>query len=329
MIIDTHGHVVAPAEVYSYQAQLVASRNNPDLGAPHIDDALLEQSVASHLETLRKVGTDIQFISPRPYHMMHSLQPYTVVQAWTRFVNDIIAQEVRLHPDVYRGVAALPESPTVAPSEWVSELERCVREYHFVGCLLNPDPTEAQGTPPGLGERYWYPVYEKLVELNVPALIHSASSASPRESYTLHFINEESIAILSLLESDVFRDFPDLKIVVAHSGGAIPYQMGRFRAWAYRRHLPETFDESLRHLYFDTCNYSKDSLELLIKTVGADRVLFGTENPGTGTVIDPATGRTFDDVKPMIDSIEWLSAADRQLIYEDNARKVYSRAFNK
>ena len=140
-------------------------------------------------------------------------------------------------------------------------------ELGFVGCLLNPDPNEGDGTaPPGLGDRYWYPLYEKLCELDVPAMIHSASCSAPRESYSLHFINEESIAVLGLLTSKVLDDFPELKIVVAHGGGAIPYQLGRFRA----RNLKlgaEDFAVRLRRLHFDTVLYSVDALELLHELV--------------------------------------------------------------
>jgi 4-oxalmesaconate hydratase len=233
-----------------------------------------------------------------------------------------------MFPDRLRGVAGLPQYRDASPENCLEELERTVNELGFVGCLLNPDPTEGDATPPpGLGDPFWYPLYKRMVALDVPALIHSASSCCPRESYTLKFINEESIAIISLLESRVFEDFPKLRIVVAHGGGAIPYQMGRFRAWTLRRKEPETFDQKLRKLYFDTCNYSKDSLELLFRTVGVDRCLFGTESPGTGSVHNPETGFDFDDLKPLIEQIDWLSDDDRHAIFEGNARKVYPRAF--
>ncbi|HEY3118770.1 MAG TPA: amidohydrolase family protein, partial [Chloroflexota bacterium] len=168
---------------------------------------------------------------------------------------------------------------------------------------------------------------EKLVELDVPAMIHPAQFVG-REPYTLHFINEESIAIISLLESRVFLDFPTLKIIISHGGGSIPYQMGRFRAFydrPGRRELDaiERFEESIHRVYFDTCLYSKEALELLIKVVGPDNCLFGTERPGTGSAIDPATGRSMDDIKPLIDSIEGLSDAHRAKIYEGNARKLF------
>jgi 4-oxalmesaconate hydratase len=187
------------------------------------------------------------------------------------------------------------------------------------------DPTEGDAAPPpGLGDPFWYPLYEKLCELDVPALVHSASSCHPRESYTLKFINEESIAIISLMESRVFEQFPNLKLIVPHGGGAIPYHMGRFRAWAVRRG-GMSFDEKLRQLHFDTCTYDRNALELLFKTVGPDRVLFGTEKPGTGSAKDPASGLDFDDLKPVIESIDFLSDQDRRNVFECNCTRLYSR----
>lgn len=324
MIIDSHGHIVAPAELYQYQAMLLASRGYPDVGPPAISDEMLLKSLEGHMKILDDVGTDMQIISPRPFHVMHSIKPDKIVHTWTKYVNDIIARQVALRPDRLVGMGALPQSPGVDIKECLPELERCVKELGFVGTLLNPDPMEGQApTPPGLGDEYWYPLYEKLVELDVPALVHSASCCSPRESYTLHFINEESIAIMSLLDSNVFKDFPDLKIIISHAGGAIPYHMGRFRAWRLRKG-EEDFDVSMRRLYYDTCNYSQEALELLFKVIGPDNVVFGTEKPGTGSVQDPKTGRDLDDLKPVIDHIEFLTDADRKKIYETNAKNLFN-----
>jgi predicted TIM-barrel fold metal-dependent hydrolase len=178
--------------------------------------------------------------------------------------------------------------------------------------------------PPPLGDRYWYPVYEALCELDVPALVHSTGCRPPaRETYSLHFIIEETIAIPSLLASDVLRDFLGLKLIISHGGGAIPYQVGRFLAGAARTPSGPSYYERLRRLWFDTCLYTKDAVELLLKTVGVDRCLFGSEKPGTGSVRDPETGRWFDDIKVLIDDIEWLTEAGRQAVYEDNARALF------
>lgn len=324
MIIDSHAHVVVPHESYKFMAELVASRANPS-SAPALTDEAVAKAGQSIIDIMDRVGTDIQFLSPRPYMQMHSVKPARVTELWTRHINDLIHRTVQMFPKRFRAVAGLPQYRDTSPGNCLNELEFRVKEQGFIGCLLNPDPTEGDGPPPpGLGDPFWYPLYEKLCELDVPALVHSASSCHPRESYTLKFINEESIAIVSLMESKVFERFPELQLVVPHGGGAIPYHMGRFRSWAVRRGGP-SFDEKLRRLHFDTCTYDKNALELLFKTVGADRVLFGTEKPGTGSARDPVSGRDYDDLKPVIESIEFLSAEDRRNVFACNCTRVYRR----
>jgi predicted TIM-barrel fold metal-dependent hydrolase len=199
-----------------------------------------------------------------------------------------------------------------------------VTQLGFVGCLLNPDPYENSGhEAPPLGDRYWYPLYEKLCELDVPAHIHGTGSRSERSPYSVHFINEETIAVFGLVNSTVFKDFPNLKIVVSHGGGAVPYQLGRFEAPTLRRGTGERFSAGARKLYYDTVLYTEEALRLLIKTVGVDRCLFGTECPGVGSSVDPASGRSMDNVRPMIENIEWLNAEDKQRIFCDNAKAVF------
>jgi predicted TIM-barrel fold metal-dependent hydrolase len=195
--------------------------------------------------------------------------------------------------------------------------------------LLNPDPSEGAGQSPPLWEEYWYPLFARMVELDVPALIHSAACQDPRESYSEHFVTEESIAVLALCKSRVLLDFPELKIVISHGGGSVPYQIGRWKA--ARAHprlgagdqLREPFEVSLRRLWFDTVLHEKAALELLLRVVGPDRCLFGTEKPGSATALDTTTGRDYDDLKPVIESIDFLTADDRAAIFAGNARALY------
>ena len=325
MIIDSHAHVVMPPQSFKFMSELIGGRGNPSVNPKIPDEAV--KKVATELVTIMdSVGTDVQFISPRPYLQMHSVKPAKVTELWTRHCNDIIARVVACYPDRFRGVAGLPQYLHESPAErCVAELERCVEQLGFVGCLLNPDPTEgAELPPPGLGDPFWHPLYAAMTRLDVPALIHSAGSCSPRESYTLKFINEESIAVVSLLGSKVFERFPNLKLIVPHGGGAIPYHMGRFRAWTVRQG-GEFFDQRMKRLYFDTVTYDQDALELLFKKVGTKNVLFATENPGTGSAPDPATGRMFDDLKPVIEAIPFLTEEDRRDIFECNCTRLYSR----
>jgi OH-DDVA meta-cleavage compound hydrolase len=333
MIIDVHGHLCASPKLYSWFTLILASRAIYGTPPPKISDDEMLNMVESrrNIEALDFVGTDVQLISPRPFTMFHAELPSRVPHVWCVGVNDYIAQQCRVFPNRFAGIAGLPQPAGEPIQTSLAELERCINELNFVGCLLDPDPGEGDNQTPPLGDEYWYPLYEKLVELDVPAHVHSTGNKNGRGTYSTHFIDEESLSILSLLGSRVFLDFPKLKIIISHGGGSVPYQVGRWRAerlhplMAKNVPLAESFDASLRRLYYDTVIHTRGSLALLIDLVGSDRVVFGTENPGSGTALNPQTGRSFDDIKPLIESIETLTAQDRANIFEFNAKRLFPR----
>lgn len=333
MIIDIHAHVCAAPELYAWKDQIFSAAGalGPRYRNWDVDWIRDHPETKRNIAIMDKVGTDIQFISPRPFSQAHSEKPDRLPHYWNTGVNSYIAKVVEAHPTRFRGVAGLPQPVGRPIEESLPELERCITELGFVGTLLDTDPGEGGIHTPTLDDEYWYPLYEKLVELDVPALIHSAGCKHGRETYSEHFITEESLAILSLCKSRVFMDFPDLKIIVAHGGGSVPYQIGRWRAerglpnWSSPHGNTETFDESLSHLYFDTVLHDGNSLELLLKLVGSDKILFGTEKPGAGSAPNPANGRDFDDIRPTIEEIPGITEDDCAKIFEGNARKLYSR----
>jgi 4-oxalmesaconate hydratase len=248
----------------------------------------------------------------------------------------VVARQCSLHPIQLKGIAGLPQQAGASPASCAAELERCITELGFVGCSITPDPEGGVGArTPGMREEYWYPLYEMLVRLDVPAIIHSSGSCSARASNSVHHIVEETVAAVSLLETQgdlsvpggmppnrVFQDFPTLKLIISHGGGAIPYQIGRFKAVPYRSG-GERFEDMTRRLYYDTCVYSRNGLDLLFKEMGPDRCVFGAEAPGQGSSIDPNTGEPMDDLRPVVESIEWLSPADREIIFEGNAKALF------
>lgn len=326
MIIDAHAHLVAPEALYAYRAALLADGGYHS-SKPQISDDALAQSAAGNVAIMDKVGTDLQLLSPRPFHLGSSMRPARMLEPWIRANNDTIARTVDFHPTRFAGVGALPLSPDQPVSVAFPELDRLV-DAGFVGVLINPDLHEGRGATPTLGDRYWYPLYEKLVERDLPIHIHSAGCYSDRETYSEHFVTEESIAILSMLRSDVFTDFPSLRVMISHGGGSVPYQIGRWQAEALHPALggsaeSERFETSLRHFWFDTVLHYPPSLELLLRLVGPDRVMFGTEKPGSGSAPNPETGRDFDDIKPVIEGFDWLSNADKASVFEHNARTFF------
>jgi 4-oxalmesaconate hydratase len=328
MIIDIHGHTNAPPSLYAYKAGLLASKGAHGKGNPGLTEEGMANTVKNHLaNNLDKVGTDVQFLSPRPFQLMHSEKPEKIVHYWCEANNDAISMSVKAAPDRYRGVAGLPQCAGVPINNTFEEIDRCM-EMGFVGIMINPDPYEGGGThSPGMGDEYWYPLYEKMVQLDIPALIHSASCKDPWDTYSNYFIATETRCIISMVSSGTFDVFPNLKIIVSHGGGAVPYQVGRYRAF-FGRHFENSggFDAQLKKFYFDTVLYNEEGLDLLFKIVGSDRCMFGTENPGTGSYRDPATGKMLDDLKPVIEGIETIGDSDRKNIFEDVARKVFPRA---
>ena len=332
MIIDCHAHVSAPVELWAYKAGLLSHRGAHGRGKVNVSDEQIRYAVEKHKEAfphphlpyIDKVGTDMQLVSPRPFQLMHSEKPAKLVQWFHEEVNNIIHRETQLYPDRFVGIAGIPTVGGEPLDIAIAELERCVKELNFKGCLLNPDPYENSGVhPPALGEAFWYPLYEKLCELDVVAHIHGTGSRSEREPYSLRFINEETTAVYGLVNSNVLKDFPNLKIVVSHGGGAIPYQLGRFQAGSMRRKEGDRFIDGMKKLYFDTVLYTKDAIELLLKTVGPENALFGAECPGVGSKVNPETGREMDDIQPYFHEIEWLSDEDRENIFCNNAKRIF------
>ena len=106
-------------------------------------------------------------------------------------------------------------------------MERCVKSYGFVGFNLNPDPSGGYWREPPMTDPWWYPVYEKLVELDVPAMVHVSASVNPNFHGTgAHYIAADTTAFMQLVSGDRFKDFPTLRLIIGHGGGAVPFHWG-------------------------------------------------------------------------------------------------------
>src|SRR5882724_8127997 len=329
-VIDCHGHyTTAPRELETYRQQQLAALKDPShvpaRGTLTISDDQIRESVQSQLKFQRERGTDVTIFSPRAAGMGHHLGNAATSRYWSEHCNELIQRVVALYPDNFIGVGQLPQSPGVRPANCVDELERCIKSFGFVGINLNPDPSGGRWTDPPLTDRWWYPLYEKLVELDVPAMIHVSASENPNFHGTgAHYINADTTAFMQFLTSDLFKDFPTLRFIIPHGGGAIPYHWGRYRGLAQDLKRPP-LGELIRHnVFFDTCVYHLAGIELLLKIVPADNILFGSEMVGAVRGIDPETGHYFDDTKRYLDALG-LSDGDRYKIFEGNARKVFPR----
>ncbi len=332
MIIDCHGHyTTAPEVLKTYRAAQVAGLGDPahkllpfDLSIS--DDEIRDSVEGAQLKLQRERGTDLTVFSPRAAGMAHQDGNETTNRYWSEICNDMIHRVCTLYPENFVAVCQLPQVPRVAPANCIPELERCVNELGFIGLNLNPDPTGGYWTDPPLFDRWWYPLYEKMVELEVPAMVHVSSSCNPNFHFTgAHYINGDTAAFMQFLTSKLFQDFPSLKFIIPHGGGAVPFHWGRYRGLAQDMGLPPLDELLLDNVYFDTCVYHQPGIDLLTKVIPTKNILFASEMVGAVRGIDPETGFAFDDTKRYIDNAQDLGPAERQAIFEDNVRSVFPR----
>jgi 4-oxalmesaconate hydratase len=330
MIIDIHGHYTTePAALQQFRDKQLAGLSDAsrrptttDLG---ITDEMLLKSVEPQLKLQKDRGSDLTIFSPRASGMAHHVGTEAVSIEWTTISNDLIHRIATLLPDNFAAVGQLPQHPGAAPKNCIPELRR-LAELGFVGVNLNPDASGGYWTGPPLTDREWYPLYEVLAELDMPAMIHVTSSCNPNFHFTgAHYINADTTAFMQLLQGNLFRDFPTLKFVIPHGGGAVPFHWGRYRGLAQEMKKPLLTDHLLGNVFFDSCVYHLPGMELMAKVIPVDNILFASELLGAVKGIDPETGHNFDDTKRYIDQLQNLDELGRYKIFEGNARKVYPR----
>ncbi|SFW99949.1 amidohydrolase family protein [Marinospirillum alkaliphilum] len=331
MIIDIHGHyTTAPKALEDWRNQQIASLKDPAL-APRVadltisDDDIRETIESNQLKLMKERGLDLTLFSPRASFMAHHIGDFNTSATWAAICNELCYRVAELFPENFIGVAMLPQSPGVDPKTCIPELERCINEYNFVGINLNPDPSGGHWKEPPLYDRHWYPIYEKMVEHDIPAMVHVSTSCNACFHTTgAHYLNGDTTAFMQLLESDLFSDFPELRFVIPHGGGAAPYHWGRFRGLAQALKKPELEEHLLNNVWFDTCVYHQPGIDLLTDVIPVKNVLFASEMIGAVRGVDPRTGHNFDDTKRYIEAAD-LTAEERFQIYEGNARRVYPR----
>jgi 4-oxalmesaconate hydratase len=328
MIIDCHGHyTVLPAAHDAWREQQKAAFKAGEAAPayPTISDAEIRETIeANQLRLIKERGADLTVFSPRASAMAPHVGDQTVAVKWAQVCNDLIARVVGLFPETFVGVCMLPQSPEASMQSSIAELRRCV-DMGFIGCNLNPDPGGGYFRHPPLTDAYWFPFYEAMCELDVPAMIHVSGSCNPAMHATGgYYIAADTIAFMQLLEGDLFSRFPTLRFIIPHGGGAVPYHWGRYRGLADMLKKPDLQTHLMNNVFFDTCVYHQPGVDLLANVIDAKNILFGSEMVGAVRGIDPTTGHYFDDTKRYVDALD-ISEAERRAIFEGNARRVFPR----
>ena len=329
-VLDIHAHVSVPPETQAYLVSMLGS--NTPVPSPYSSserlaytasaraaDESLQASFAKHVAYIDERNIDVQLLGPRPYTTLGWMEPH-LSPAWARYVNDLIRLQCEAYPHRFVGACQLPQlSEAPDTQHCINELTYRVREEGFAAVYASPDPG-GRGITPGMHEPYWFPLYEACETLGVPIIVHGTNTLDPRMrsipyNYQLKFVIEQYLAGQFLGHSDVFERYPRLRIVVCHCGGALD------RFIPTDPHLPQK--DLSENLFFDTCGYDLHFLEAAIKQRGVHRMCFGTEAPGSGRAVRPETGRTSDDLVPVLGTeFGWLTDEERHTIFYDNPGKI-------
>ncbi|MGH3416189.1 MAG: amidohydrolase family protein [Actinocrinis sp.] len=330
MIIDIHGHYTTtpPAHQAFRDAQLARlgdpARPEPAPGTIG-DDEIRESLERAQLKLMRERGVDLTVFSPKASGMEHHVPDTATARRWARVSNDLIHRVTNLYPRQFAAVCQLPQTPVGDIADSVSELVRCVDELGFVGCNINPDPSGGRWTAPPMTDPYWFPLYEAMVERDIPGMVHVSSSCVPAV-HTLggHYLNADTTVFMQLVQGDLFARFPGLRLVIPHGGGAVPYHWGRFRGLADRLGQPPLAEHVMRNVYFDTCVYHQAGVDLLVNVIDTGNVLFASEMIGAVRGVDPESGHHWDDTRRYVEAAN-LTDDQRRAVLTENALRVYPR----
>jgi 4-oxalmesaconate hydratase len=323
LIIDCHGHYTTVPQAHKkFRERQLAGESPPP--AEIADEEIRDTIEQNQLRVMHERGIDVTLFSPQASAMEHHVPDPEIAVAWARACNDLVHRVTELFPREFAGVCQLPQTPDGNLDAVIAELRRCVDELGFVGCNLNPDPSGGHWTSRPLTDELWFRLYETMVELDVPAMIHVSASCNPN-AHTLgaHYLNADTSVFMQLVQADLFDRFPTLRFVIPHGGGAVPYHWGRYHGLAARLERPP-LDALLGNVFFDTCVYHQPGIDLLRRVIPLDNVLFASEMLGAVRGTNPHTGSGWDDTKRYVDGLG-LDEEDERKVFELNARRVYPR----
>ena len=272
-------------------------------------------------------GIDLTVFSPRASAMGHHIGDEAVSTRWTQVCNDLIARVVALYPDNFVGVCQLPQSPGVADRR-LGGRSCAAASRSWVSSAATSTPTPAAGTgprrrsPTAAGTRSTRPWSSSTCRPWCTSPRSPTRTSTPPARTTSTPTPPPSC---SCSQADLFTDFPDLRLVIPHGGGAVPYHWGRFRGLADMLGRPARDrigdgQRLLRHLRLPPAGHRP----ALRRRSTVDNILFGSEMVGAVRGIDPQTGHYFDDTRRYVENLA-LSADQRQQVYETNARRTYPR----
>ncbi|MDB5866111.1 MAG: hypothetical protein JWO70_3917 [Betaproteobacteria bacterium] len=316
MNIDLHNHVVPPTVIDALKkdptryGMSIEEKDGKRYFNSHGRPAELQAvfyDADAKVEWMDRNKLDIAAISVGPPIFFYWLSPEIGLEA-AKLANDGIAQMVAKRPDRLRGMAHLPMQD---PDAAIAELERVVKEYKFKAVEVG---TSIEGVE--LANPRFRKVLKTIEQLGCFVFTHPyqcLAEGGMDEYYLKNFVGfplDTTLMVAHLMYSGALDELKDLKILLPHGGGYVPYQIGRFIHGFNVRPEPKMKTRTspadlLRRFYFDALTHDPQAARHLINMVGADRVVIGSDHP-------------FDmgppDLMGAIDAIPDLSASEREYV---------------
>jgi aminocarboxymuconate-semialdehyde decarboxylase len=325
-IVDVHNHFYPPEYIDALKSGESTVRvrmdanGNPEIHYPGDYNVAVpgHRDIAYRHRVLEQEGVDTQIITlttPGTH-----VETPMLAATYAAMVNDAFAAIIAERAPRFSALATLPLND---PAASVRELRRAVEQLRLPGAMLF---SNVNGTP--LADRRFWPLYEVANELGCVLHIHPTNpiNVDAMQEYWLMplvgFLFDTTLAAANLVFSGVAKEFPNIKWVLSHLGGAIPYLAERLdRGYRNfpdcRAHIDQLPSEYLRHWYYDTVNFDKNALELAVKFAGADHIMAGSDYPHQiGSI---------PEMKAALLGID-VSEADRARILGGTATRLYGLA---
>ena len=270
--------------------------------------------VGRRLEDMDRVGIDVEVISlstPNVFFTDAEHQP-----GIARMVNDAYAELIALHPARFKGFASIPMD---APDAALNELHRAIDELKLNGVILL---SNIGGKP--LTSPEYRPFFVEANRMKLCILLHPMlpPNTEPFREYVLGpivgFMFDTTLAVARLCFDGMLREFPDIRWIVGHLGGAVPYLMERMdNGWRdfpeCRAKIDELPSVYLKRLYYDTVNFNPHMLMMVREMIGADRMVLGSDYP-----------HLLGSIERAVSSIESLDIPDdeKRRIFEGTALSI-------
>jgi aminocarboxymuconate-semialdehyde decarboxylase len=270
--------------------------------------------VAKRLEDMDRVGIDVEVVSlstPNVFFAGAQQQPEIA-----RMINDAYAELVATHPKRFKAFASIPMD---APDEALRELHRAIDELKMNGVILL---SNIGGKP--LTSPEYRPFFAEANRMKLCILLHPMLPANtdPFREYVLGpiigFMFDTTLAVARMCFDGMLKEFPDIRWIVGHLGGAVPYLMERMdNGWRdfveCRANIDELPSTYLKRLYYDTVNFNPHMLMMARDMLGSDHMVMGSDYPHLLGSIDRAVSS--------IESLE-IPEEEKQRIFEGTALSI-------